>query len=78
MSEPRFPNLLYAWRMPVRALSWRLAWWLMGHVTLRGYTRLGQARMISEALGAYRPEMPPGYLAPGYKEVKIREGGWRA
>ena len=51
----RFPNLIWGWRMPVKRLSWNLAWWLMTRVTMRGYTRYQQARMIHDALGAYKP-----------------------
>ena len=46
--------------MPARALAWRLAWWLMRRVVMRGYTPYQQAKMIDTALGAYRPKPVPG------------------
>lgn len=58
---PAFPNLGYSWRMPLTAACWKLAWWLLKHgPAIRWMTREGQARVIAEALGAYRPAMAPG------------------
>lgn len=53
---PRLPNIEYGWRMPVKRLSWKLAWWLMRRVVLDWMTPEGQAREIYEALGAYKPK----------------------
>lgn len=59
---PRFPNVEYSWRMPLTAFCWRLAWWLLKHgPALRWMTREGQARAIASAMGAYRPDVRPGF-----------------
>jgi hypothetical protein len=34
----------------------------MLRVTMRSHTKFQQAALISDALGAYRPKAPPGYL----------------
>lgn len=60
-----FPNLHWGWRHPIRRLSWRLAWWLLCRVTLRDYTTYQQARMIHDALGAYRPNLKRAYCRDG-------------
>lgn len=52
--EPRFPNMRYGWKMPVRRLSWSFAWWVLKRVALHGYTTHQQAATIYEALGPYK------------------------
>ncbi len=59
------PNLHYDWRLPVKRLSWQFAWWLMRRVVLRWMTPHGQAKMIHDALGFYRPR-PPITWPPEY------------
>jgi hypothetical protein len=61
----RLPNMTYGWRLPVQRLAWMLAWWLMRRVVLGWMTPQGQARVIHEALGWYRPHSGGLYVSTG-------------